>query len=146
MGIFSRKTPEPDPVPEDLLSGSFTVEMLAKRLLWDMVPCGDIDKVLPYTGMTPDSPEVREMEHRASHQRLNALVPMVELLNVLTPLVSAITSSAMLINSGNIADGVSASALEKHHFAVVQAGVVGTLATLLDLGIIKYTDGAEFVE
>jgi hypothetical protein len=74
------------------------------------------------------------------------VMPLGEILSLLTPLVSGITASAMLINSGVPADEASAVALQRHHSNVLQAGVGAILANLFDMGIITYTEGTQFGE
>jgi hypothetical protein len=84
------------------------------------------------------------MEHEASHDRIEQLTPLKEMLALLIPLVSGITASAMLVNSGNSVDEETAAVLQRHHSVVVRAGVVAVLANLLDMGIITYSDGVQF--
>src|SRR5690349_15939967 len=109
MGIFSRKRDDEFPEElnteeEDVQVDLYTPQMLTKRLLWDIVPCGEVEALIPLMNLTPDSPEVSEMEHQASHDRINQLTPLREMLALLVPLVSGITASAMLVNSGNSVD------------------------------------------
>jgi hypothetical protein len=148
MGIFKRNNKDKDTAGEEEVPqvDIFTPQMLAKRLLWDSVPCADVDKMIPLMNLVADSPEVREMEHRASHARRNKLLPLAELLDILTPLVSGITASAMLVNSGADIDAEGAAVLQRHHAYVVQTGVLALLANLLDMGIITYTDGVQLGE
>jgi hypothetical protein len=86
------------------------------------------------------------MEHQASHDRIDQLAPLREMLALLIPLVSGITASAMLVNSGNSVDADTAAVLQRHHSVVVRAGVVAIIANLLDMGIISYADGVQFGE
>jgi hypothetical protein len=151
MGIFSRKRDDEFPEElnteeEDLQIDLYTPQMLTKRLLWDIVPCGEVEALIPLMNLTPDSPEVSEMEHQASHDRIDQLTPLREMLALLIPLVSGITASAMLVNSGNSADADTAAVLQRHHSVVVRAGVVAIIANLLDMGIISYADGVQFGE
>jgi hypothetical protein len=120
--------------------------MLTKRLLWDIVPCSQVEALIPLMGLTRDSQEVSDMEHEASHDRIDQLTPLKEMLALLLPLVSGITASAMLVNSGNPVDEETAGILQRHHSVVVRAGVVAVLANLLDMGIISYADGVQFGE
>ncbi|MER5754319.1 hypothetical protein [Streptomyces sp. NPDC002088] len=148
MGIFNRKSKEEDGAEEEeeMQVDIYTPQMLVKRLLWDIVPCDQTERLIPLMKLSPDSPEVAEMEHRASHERVAQLMPLREMLDLLVPLVSGITASAMLVNSGISSDEESAVALQRHHSTVVRAGVVAVLANLLDMGIIEYSDGVQIVE
>jgi hypothetical protein len=151
MRFFNRNERDPedtdngDPfdVPNVVM---YTPEMLTKRLLWDLVPCSDVEAMMPLMNLSPESPDVRDMEHRSSHERMATVMPLGEILSLLTPLVSGITASAMLINSGVPADEASAVALQRHHSNVLQAGVGAILANLFDMGIITYTEGTQFGE
>lgn len=146
MGLFNRKNKGDEEPDDDVRIDMYTPQMLVKRLLWDIVPCGDVKKILPLMNLTPDSDEVSEMEHRASHERLNEIEPMGELLDLLLPLVSGITASAMLVNSGASVDEETAALLQRHHSVVVRAGVVAVIANLLDMGILEYGNGVQFGE
>ncbi|MFE4681565.1 hypothetical protein ACFRNJ_12105 [Streptomyces sp. NPDC056721] len=150
MGIFSRKNRDDDPLDalntegEDLQVDIYTPQMLTKRLAWDIVPCGEVEGLIPLMGLTPDSKDVSDMEHAASHDRIDALTPLKEMLALLIPIVSGITASAMLVNSGKSVDEETAALLQRHHSVVVRAGVVAVLANLLDMGIIEYANGVQF--
>jgi hypothetical protein len=149
MGIFSRKNDDDIPdilntEEDDLQVDLYTPQTLTKRLAWDIVPCSEVEALLPLMGLSPDSAEVSEMEHEASHDRIEQLTPLKEMLALLIPLVSGITASAMLVNSGNSVDEETAAVLQRHHSVVVRAGVVAVLANLLDMGIITYSDGVQF--
>lgn len=124
----------------------FTPQMLVKRLLWDIVPCSDVPGMIPLMNLSPDSADVAEMEHRASHERLNEVYPVKGMLDVLVPLVSGITASVMLVNSGISVNEESAVALQRQHSSVLHAGVVAILANLFDMGIITYAEGVTFGE
>lgn len=52
-------------------------EMLARRLLWDVVPCPLAVKVGAFMGLPPASEEIEDMEHQQSHQRLQQAYPTV---------------------------------------------------------------------
>jgi hypothetical protein len=149
MGIFSRKNDDDIPdilntEEDDLQVDLYTPQMLTKRLAWDIVPCGEVEGLIPLMGLTPDSKDVSDMEHAASHDRIDALTPLKEMLALLIPIVSGITASAMLVNSGKSVDEETAALLQRHHSVVVRAGVVAVLANLLDMGIIEYANGVQF--
>jgi hypothetical protein len=153
MGFFNRKNRDfgdyegyEDFEEEEPQVDLFTPQMLTKRLLWDIIPCSDVEKMIPLMKLSPESPDVSEMEHRASHERLAQVLPLKEMLDLLGPLVSGITASAMLVNSGISADEETAVALQRHHSSVLRAGMVAVLANLLDMGIITYADGVQFGE
>jgi hypothetical protein len=146
MGIFNSRNKQEETEPEGPQVDLYTPQMITKRLLWDIVPCSEVEKMLPLMNLTPDSPDVSEMEHKASHKRLAQVGPLGEMLALLVPIVSGITASAMLNNSGFPADEEAAITLTRHHSVVLTSGVVAVLANLLDMGIIEYTDGVTFGE
>jgi hypothetical protein len=118
-----------------------STQMLARKLLWDIVPCHQAASMLPLMNLMPDSPDVEEMEHRASHDRLDRLLPIEPIIQMLVPLASGVTSSAMLVNSGKDVDAETVSVIREYHHRVIQAGTTAILANLMDMGIIQYTDG-----
>lgn len=143
MGIFKRKKQDPEEPQVDL----YSPQMLAKRLLWDIVPCGAVPSYIPLMGLVPDSADVADMEHQASHARLERIRPIADLLEIFSPLVSGITASAMLVNSGTeTMEPELASALQKHHAYVVQVSLQAVIAELLDMGVLSYTDGVQIGE
>lgn len=144
MSIFRRKKKNEETAEPQVVL--YSPQMLVKRLLWDIVPCPSVSEMLPLMGLIPDSADVAEMEHVASHQRLQNLEPMSGLLEILVPLVSGITASAMLVNSGNQVDEETALGLQHHHSRVVRSAVYAVLANLLDMGLISYTDGVQIGE
>lgn len=140
MNPFKRKNraAKEEEAPQETL---FTQEMLAKRLLWDIVPCEDVPGMLPLMNLSPDSDEVAEMEHKASHTRLDAVVPMGSVLRLLVPITSAITASAMLVNSGNEVGSEEALAFRNHHHQILAVGITAVLASLIDMGVIMHVGG-----
>lgn len=143
MGLFNWGKDQESAEEEEPQVTLYSPQMLAKRLLWDIVPCDAVAVMVPLMNLLPSSEEVDEMEHQASHERMENVRQLMPLIETLTPLVSGITASAMLVNSGVNADAELALALKKQHSQVVRASSIAILANLLDMGIITYTDGVQ---
>lgn len=148
MSIFRRKKKEaPEPVEVEVEFRELSAEMLIKRFLWDIVPDEDIPGLVPLIGLVPDSPDVADMESKGSRERLSGITPLLPLLELFAQLVSGITSSAILVNSGENVNPDVAVALQQQHRQVIQASAVAILANLLDLRVLSYPpDGVHISE
>ena len=61
--------------------------MLLRRVLWDTVPCDDAQATAEYLQLPPSSPDVEQMEHDQSHDRLKEI-------EILLPMIYAVSDSA----------------------------------------------------
>lgn len=146
MSIFRRKKKD-QPEPVEVEFQELSAEMLIKRFLWDIVPDDEIPGLIPLIGLVPDSPDVADMESRGSRERLSEVAPIVPLLDLFAQLVSGITSSAILVNSGENVNPDVAVALTQQHRQVIRASAVAIIATLLDLRVLSYPpDGVHICE
>lgn len=145
MGIFRRRKKE-EAQPDEPEVDYYSPQMLAKRLLWDIIPDEDIPQFVPLMGLVPDSPDVAELEQEASHARLAAVAPLLYLLEHFAPLASGITSSAILVNSGERLSEELARSLFLQHRQIILASSVAIIANLLDMGVLTYSDGVQFGE
>lgn len=146
MAIFRRKK-KPEPEPIEVEYQELSPEMLVKRFLWDIIPDEEIPGLVPLIGLVPDSPDVADMESRGSRERLAEVVPLLPLLHLFAQLVSGITSSAILVNSGENVNPDVAVALTQQHRQIIEASAVAIIANLLDLRVLSYPpDGVHICE
>jgi len=111
--------------------------LLTRRLAWDMLPHSLPPSVLRRLGLVPASEEGEEMEHVASHLRLDQLVGIEQQLKPVLPIVKDIMCAAMLVDL----DGSSAFLNEEEIGEIVRASCVGMLAHLVNLEVVQVNDG-----
>lgn len=146
MSIFRRKK-KAETEPTEVEFQEISPEMLVKRFLWDIVPDEDIPSLVPLIGLVPDSPDVADMESRGSRERLAEVVPIVPLVDLFAQLVSGITSSAILVDSGENVEPDVAVALTQQHRQIIRASAVAIIANLIDLRVLSYPpDGVHISE
>lgn len=115
-----------------------TMDMLAKRLLWDVVPCAMAEDVRDYLGYAPTSPDVEDMEHKQSHQRLAKVGPIVPFLEQMARMVTPAVVSAMILGSDDqehTTESDRNDAVEKLS-PVVFASTLAILSELMDMGLV----------
>jgi len=70
--------------------------LLRRQLTWDLIPCPDVNKFMPKVTLVPGSDEGVEVEHRAHHRRLNAIMPILPQLAQTADLAGAIMGRHLL--------------------------------------------------
>lgn len=111
---------------------------ILRKLAWDVLPCQEVQSALPVLGLTPASPEGAEIEHRASHDRVEALAPLEQHIMVYSALCAKVSAAHALkltlddTTDPQILNLVLAQFAESHH---IGASVV--LAQLLEQGVIS---------
>lgn len=84
-------------VPFELPEGMFdATEYYRRRLFHDIIPCDMLEEFMESWEMIPGSLEVEQMEHRASHNRLNLAAPILPYIHVLGSLAGRIAGQAIL--------------------------------------------------
>ena len=81
-----------------------TMDMLKKRVLRDVVPCSMVEKVTSDVGLQPASPDVEDVEHRASHVRLLAIAPLLPVIMNMSVYAAAAVASATKMANGDTMD------------------------------------------
>jgi hypothetical protein len=125
----------------DLGPRLLTREMLAARILWDVIPCDMVDGVSRYMGLPPSSDDVREMDHEQAHERLaqvGTLAPvMAELAMHATKSVVAGTIYGSHEDSGTpLMELKDREEMNERTFPMIYQSVAAVIAELVDVGIL----------
>ena len=111
---------------------------LAKRLLWDTVPCEIAVPAAALMGMSPASEDVEEMEHRESHRRMVQAAPVVPYLRGM-----AFDTAKAVMAAQYVAHEVETDQEELNEAAakmsiIVYQSTLAILANLLDVGALHF--------
>lgn len=132
---FDGEQPE---LPDASMANILSQEMLAKRLVWDAVPCDQAEAVSRILGLPPTSPDVDEMEHRAAHERLRQAAPVMPYVQALLPSLSRAIVAAIL-HANDAADDLSEEDREEMSERLAPSlymGVYTILAELINFNIL----------
>lgn len=112
-------------------------DLVKRRMVWDATPCSSAREMIRKVGLVPSSEAGYRVEHRASHVRINRLIPIEDELILYSGCAGEILGRAILENQGiEVGEGLSDPDLQ-HYIKVVHAGVVAVLANLVDEGIVS---------
>lgn len=119
-------------IPPNMIS----VDMLAKRLLWDVAPCTIATEVAALLGQQPASEDVEEMEHEQSHQRLAAAALATPFIGEMARHAAAAAVGTVVLSTGvDIPPEELASAIDKLIPMIYQTSW-SILAELVDIGVV----------
>lgn len=105
---------------------------LRQRLAYDIVPDEMLSQYPVRFGLSPASPDVQEMEHRASGVRRAAAEPLMLLLTDLSRMSSELIEEAILVRHEET-DEESDPAITPEEVLTASRAI---LATLLELGVV----------
>lgn len=120
--------------PEEPINMTLSIK---RQMVWDSVPCPRVPEMLPAMGLVLGSQEVIDMEHRASHRRLQRLAPIYPYVLMTSALAGEVIGRAILEDQGM---EPSDEDLERY-VAVVQAGVMAVLSNLADMDLVGIGGG-----
>lgn len=103
-----------------------------KKLIHDVTPCGTADRFMRAMGLVPGSPEVEEMEHRASHRRLNQTAPISNVITTVASLAGEVIGRCILENQGLEPDPETVASYQK----VARTASQAVIANLLDMNLL----------
>lgn len=115
--------------------------LLKRQLVWDIVPCKQVQEMMPKMGLIPASESGNNREHKDSHKRLNNLGLIEEHVVRTAVLAGEVVGRAILENQGIEVSGLDDPQLQQYMKAV-QAGVVGSISVLIDGGVLGINLGA----
>lgn len=110
------------------------------KFLWDIVPCDDAVFFYELLGLVTPSAEGMQVEHTASHARLEPVGKLLAVIGLQAELISRVCTAKMLrADMPSVAPEHLQSILRQNCDVAVSALVAG-LAQLLEDGILKYGD------
>ena len=117
-----------------------TVPLLVRKMVWDILPCEEVDMLFPVLGLTSSSDDVAEMEHEESHDRLDLVRPVINDVEIYAAVAANIYSNALIESVSEKVSPAHRAILDEQNLMLVRGGVIAVLAQLLDTGKLKYGD------
>lgn len=118
----------------EIISG----EMWRKRFCWDVAPCDKAEIVREAMGLNPASPEVEDMEHRQSHERLAAAAPMMPMLQMFAQFATEAAVNAILVEGDIEVPEYQKREMMEKTLPVVYQSSWAILAELIDMGALHF--------
>ena len=112
-------------------------KILRRRMCWDIIPCEDVEATLSKHGLVPGSEEGNEIEHLASHRRLDALAPINQWLTLTSRIAGEVLGTAILESHGNGPMESNSEQQRGQYVQLVMAGAQAVMASLLDQGVVR---------
>lgn len=113
-----------------------SMDMLKKRLVWDIVPCEDARKVAALLEMNPASDDVEEMEHQEAHARLDTIGPLGQLIQNMSFYSAEALHGAMLVEHGDEIQTKGVVLSPEMLSTMVFSTSVAILSELVDMNIV----------
>ncbi len=116
----------------------YTADILAKHMLWNVVPCDMAEDVTRALGLNWASDDVEDMEHRESHGRLNGAASVVQVAGVLASHGTRAALMATIVANGvpeDIRERLLEESVEKLTPLVAQT-TFGIIAELVDMDLL----------
>jgi hypothetical protein len=130
-----------DDLDEGVAPLTISEDMLAKRVLWDVVPCRMAVDVVKRMGLQPASPDVEDMEHTESHERLRQVAPVAPFVHAMSRHAAHAVIAAMLVsNDVDLPDDIRVTESDKLHPVLTQA-TLAVIAELVDVGMLHLPHG-----
>ena len=115
--------------------------ILTRKMIWDILPCPEQEEVIERMGLLPASPGGHNLEHAASHRRLNRLVPILEPLELLSAVAGEVVGRTILEHQGiDIGNDLDNPYLQQYIRTSVGT-TMAVVANLVDYGILCLGDG-----
>lgn len=117
-----------------------TVPVLVRKMVWDILPCDEVEELMPALGLIAAGEDVADMEHEESHDRLDLCHPLINEIEIYSTVAADIMTKAFI---EAVADDVSSAheaIFQEQNLMLLRGGVIAVLAQLLDTGKLKYGD------
>lgn len=128
------------------MSGMYSA-VLTRQLAYTTLPCTMAPEILAEMGMVPPSPEGEEAEHRAGHEKKNALIPLVGAMAPMVGITADLLARAMLESASEKRSGDERDVLTAHYLTIINQAVIGIVAQLIHMNVLAPTvdGGNEFL-
>jgi hypothetical protein len=124
--------------------------VLIRQFAWDITPCPDVPDLLTALGLTHGSEEGQAIDHAESHQRLERVQPLQQILLDFSEVLGAVVTTAMTEANG-ITDQMAradedgstpAQKFAEQNAEVIFAGSQSVIAHLMSSGILQWGPSA----
>lgn len=118
-----------------------TPEMIAMRILWDVVPCNLVEQVAQYMGLPATSEDVMERDHEESHLRMMDVVPLDPFFQTLAfhatnAVVAATTYSNAQEGMVPLATAEERADITERTLPLIYQSVVAVVSELVSIGVL----------
>lgn len=111
--------------------------LIKRQLAWDILPCAQAADLLPRLGLMPGSEGGNDLEHHRSHQRMNKIYPINDLVKVYSGLAGEVIATAILDHQDAGVDDTKVA----HYRQTVTAGAQAVIANLIESGALRINEG-----
>lgn len=111
---------------------SYTPEMMARRLVWDIVPCSAALKAIEAMDLPKVSSDVEQIEHDEAHQRALLLLPVIGVLTQMSLQIALVQLTAIQ------QEDPRTTVTMEQIFALVFPAVKASIIELLSMGYFHY--------
>jgi hypothetical protein len=115
-------------------------QMLAKRVLWDVVPCSMATDVSKLLGLPPASEDVEEMEHQESHRRLVAASMVAPFVQAMAQDAAQSVVAALSLSEFNEIDDQERLEAAARLFPMLFQTAYAIIGNLMDVGLLHLPD------
>jgi hypothetical protein len=109
-----------------------------RELAFDLLPHDEVQALLPHLNLAGSDSEMFDLEHRDSHERLNAVQPILPLIQIFSSLTAETFNLAYLQPEPDEDESVKArrEAFNKQNLAVIQSSFIAILAQFIQMGVV----------
>lgn len=114
------------------------VSLLARKMVWDILPCDEVEELFPALGLMPSGEDVADMEHEESHERLEAVKPLSDFIEVYAAVAADVMTKAFVASVAEDIPPAHEAIFREQNQMLLSAGVIAVIAQLLDTGKLQY--------
>lgn len=114
------------------------VPLLVRKMVWDILPCDEVEELFPALGLTPSGEDVADMEHEESHERLSMVEPLSGVVEVYSAVAADVMTKAFVNSVDEDVPPAHEAIFREQNQMLLSAGVIAVIAQLLDTGKLQY--------
>lgn len=131
----------------DGMDGQAAKALMLRRFAHDVTKCNETNALLTALGLTHGSEEGQHLDHMDSHERLDLVGPLEQLLRPYAQVMGVVVSTAMTEAHGITEEMGPATALfAAQNAEVVLASSRAIIGHLMSLGIIVYGPTSDYLQ
>lgn len=116
--------------------------LLTRRFAWDTTQCALVPKLLESLGLPLGAAEGMDQDHRESHQRMSAVLPLEGSVQAYGHVLGAVLTQVLFITQDVDTCAEHEDALVRQNTELLTAGIRAVLAQLMFAGVIAYGPAA----
>ena len=124
-------------VSEDELGEIDLTPVLLRRFAWDIMPCSEVNDLLPALGLTHGTDEGMHIDHAESHHRMAQVFPLEMYLQRFAEVMGVVTATAMHSRVAN-AQEVDTVQFAEQNAEVILHSARAIIAQFVANGVLTY--------